>query len=248
MDFVRLMRAPLDDYLAGLSVLLPHGTWRTLVLVLLAAAVSWWIYVPVHELAHAFGCLASGGEVTRLEIDAVYGAAWLRQIFPFVAVGSDYAGQLTGFDTHGSDWIYLATDVAPFVLTILIGVPLLRYAATIKGWRCALAFGSAIPLAFAPFISVPGDFYEMGSIIVSRVAFWFGGPPVERWRSDDVFQLAGQLVSQGGTWSDWLAIALALALGLVLAIAVYAAGSGWAAVLGIERLSASDTWAGKSRR
>src|SRR5207344_3373896 len=97
-----------------------------LAILIVAAALTWWIYVPIHELAHAFGCLAGGGAVTRLEIDPLYGAAWLQRVFPFVAVGSDYAGQLTGFDTRGNDLTYLLTDFLPFVGTIAVGVPLLH--------------------------------------------------------------------------------------------------------------------------
>jgi hypothetical protein len=120
------LRAPLHDYARGL---------RTCVLAAGAIGVgaavagffaSWWIYVPLHELLHALGCWATGGRVWRLEIDALYGASLVRRVFPFVEVGSSYAGRLTGFDTGGSDLVFLATDFAPYVLTILIGVPLLR--------------------------------------------------------------------------------------------------------------------------
>jgi hypothetical protein len=57
----------------------------------------------------------------------MYGASLLTNIFPFVSTGSDYAGQLTGFDTHGSDLTYLFTVFFPFILTILLGVPLIKY-------------------------------------------------------------------------------------------------------------------------
>src|SRR5262249_15607941 len=155
----------------------------------------WWIYVPVHELAHAFGCWIGGGDVTRLEISPVYGAAALQSVFPFVAVGSDYAGQLTGFDTHGNDLTYLFTDFCPFLMTIFVGVPLLRAVTRLE--RSGLArwvlLGIAIPIAFAPFISLFGDYYEMGSIVVTRVVrFWSPTFELTRWRSDDLFKLAGE--------------------------------------------------------
>ena len=59
----------------------------------------------------------------------------------FVVSGSEYAGRLSGFDTRGSDWIYLATDLGPFVLTIFPGVWWMRRAArgtsspTRSSWR-----------------------------------------------------------------------------------------------------------------
>jgi hypothetical protein len=71
--------------------------------------LSWWVYVPIHELAHAWGCLLAGGEVTRLEIDWIYGASLLARVFPYVTVGSEYAGRLSGFDNRGSDLTYLVT-------------------------------------------------------------------------------------------------------------------------------------------
>ena len=46
---------------------------RDLAWLALGLAAGWWLYVPVHELLHALACLAAGGEVTRLEIDPLYG-------------------------------------------------------------------------------------------------------------------------------------------------------------------------------
>jgi hypothetical protein len=201
----RLMMQPVHDYLAALRVTLGEKLWPHVLVVAASFVAGWWIYVPFHELAHAFGCIATGGEVTRLEIDWIYGAPLLASIFPFVTVGSDYAGQLTGFDTHGNDLIYLATDFCPFLLTVLFGVPLLRWVALGKStilWRC-VALGAALPVAYAPFVSLPGDYYEMGSIIVSRaVGSWSPEFDLGRWRSDDLFTAlafatywAGTLVS-----------------------------------------------------
>ena len=121
---------------------------------------SWWIYVPLHELGHAFGCIFGGGTVTELQISPMYGAALLKEFFPFVTVGSEYAGQLTGFDTKGSDLIYLLTDFFPFLLTIFIGVPLLRSAAGSKPIWAAIKLGFGRPIAFAPFISFSGNIAE----------------------------------------------------------------------------------------
>lgn len=221
----RFVRAPLDDYLAALERALPGLTVGRALAGVAAALVAWVVYVPFHELAHAYGCIVTGGTVTRLEIDPMYGAHWLAEIFPFVTVGSDYAGQLTGFDTKGSDLVYLATDFAPFLMTVLIGVPLLHTAARMRAPLAAMtALGAAIPIAYAPFISLPGDFYEMGSILVSRLAAEAAGLPLERWRSDDVVLLIQQLRGADGGALDWLAIAAGCAVGALLALATYGAG------------------------
>jgi len=228
--------APVNDYLDALTSILPGATWRRALIAILGAAVSWFIYVPIHELAHAFGCIATGGEVTRLEIDAIYGAAALKHIFPFVAVGSDYAGQLTGFDTGGSDLVYLATDFAPFLLTIFVGVPMLRSVPRIgrRDWA-AFVLGAALPIAYAPWISLLGDYYEMGSILVSRWAAPLMGQPVERWRSDDVFRLVETLAADGASPADWGIVAAAVMVGAALAVATYSAGALWTTALYILR-------------
>src|SRR5262245_26353721 len=222
---LRLFRQPFDDYVAALGPFAEGWHWRRLALLVLAAVVTWWIYVPVHELAHAYGCLLGGGTVSRLEIDPIYGAALLRRFFPFVSVGSEYAGRLSGFDTRGSDLTYLLTDFLPFVATILIGVPLLHVAARPGRHPAlqALLFGAALPIAFAPFISLTGDYYEMGSIIVSRVvALVDPGFDVARWRSDDLPKLASQLFGDGGTAIDAIALAASFTVGVVLAFVTYA--------------------------
>lgn len=228
---LRLLRRPLDDYLAALQTvefrLRPVGS------IAIGFALSWWIYVPIHELGHAFGCLLSGGEVTRLEIDPIYGAALLQRMFSFVVVGSDYAGQLSGFDTHGNDLIYLTTDLLPFFLTIFIGVPLLRLVGLAKrSIRCRnFLFGAALPVAYAPFIALTGDYYEIGSIFVSRTAAWISPDfTVERWRSDDLFRLIGDLTTTVGP-VDVLGVAASLVLGTMLAFVTYGLGVLWARLI-----------------
>jgi hypothetical protein len=228
---LRLFRPPFDDYVAALGPFAEGWRWRRLALLVLAAVVTWWIYVPVHELAHAYGCLLGGGTVSRLEIDPMYGAALLQRFFPFVSVGSEYAGRLSGFDTRGSDLTYLLTDFLPFVATIVLGIPLLHMAAR-PGRRPAvqaLLFGAALPIAFAPFISLTGDYYEMGSILVSRaVAVIDPGFEVSRWRSDDLPKLVGELFADGGTATDAIGLAASFAVGVVLAFVTYALGAEWA--------------------
>ena len=93
----------------------------------------------------------------------------------------------------------------------------------------------ALPLAFAPFISVTGDYYEMGSILVSRtVALWNPSVPLTRWRSDDTFKLASQLFGTGGDGNlgDAVVMLAALLLGIVLIFATYWLGTRWSRVLG----------------
>ena len=230
-----LLKAPIDDYLAAVSVFLNRFRPGYLAMVAGALALSWWIYVPIHELSHVLGCLLGGGEVSRLEIAPIYGAALLQRVFPFVVVGSDYAGQLSGFDTHGSDLTYLLTDFLPFVLTILLGVPLLRSVRAGRGGplRNSLALGIAIPVAYAPFISIVGDYYEMGSIVVTDlVAGAAPGFGVDRWRSDDLFKLISELDRSGSLAAgDVVGIAMSFLVGLILAFATYGLGRLWSRVL-----------------
>lgn len=191
---------------------------------------AWWVYVPLHELAHAWGCLLAGGQVTRLEIAEVYGAAWLARVFPYVTAGSEYAGRLSGFDARGSDLVYLATCALPFALTVFVGVPLLRAAPRVRDWRGAIMLGAAVPMAFAPFGSLTGDYYEMGSILVSRVVAVFApGFAVDRWRSDDLVKLVTALAPDARA-ADAAGVAASLLLGAALGWGTYWAGvlvSGW---------------------
>lgn len=236
LPLLHLVRLPLDDYVAAIDRFAAGRGWSRVAVLLGAAALSWWVYVPLHELAHAFGCLLGGGSVSRLDIDPLYGAALLQRLFPFVSVGSEYAGQLTGFDTRGSDVTYLLTDFLPFLGTILVGVPLLRAAARPGRGPLAQAalFGAALPIAGAPFLSLTGDYYEMGSILVSRVVAWITpGFAVTRWRSDDLLELGGQLFGSDGTGtvSDAAGLAASFVLGVALAFLTYAAGGVWARVI-----------------
>lgn len=192
---------------------------------LVGLAAGWWLYVPLHELAHAFGCLLAGGSVTRLELEPVYGGALLSRWFDFVVPGSDYAGQLTGFDTRGSDAIYLATVLAPYLFTVMPGVPLLARVAEARAGQGLLA-GAALPWALAPFLSLPGDLYEAGSIMVTRLAAVFQSQlDVARWRSDDVFLLLQTLGADGLAAADAGMVAAGLLVGLVGAYLIF--GAGW---------------------
>lgn len=192
----------------------------------LGLAVGWWIYVPVHELLHALACLAAGGEVTRLEIDPLYGGALLARAIPWVVSGSEYAGRLSGFDTGGNDLVYLATDLGPFVLALFPGVWALRAAARVH-WP--LAFGASLPFALAPFLSLTGDAYEIGSILITRVPPWTGVAARELLRGDDLFLNAQAVIGVGGA-AAWIGLILAAVLGTLWAFATYAL-AGWLATL-----------------
>jgi hypothetical protein len=205
---------PFSDALNGLDRCLDRG-WRALLLAGLGLIAGWWVYVPTHELLHAAACLAAGGEVTRLEIDRAYGGALLARVFPFVAAGSEYAGRLSGFDTRGSLGIYLATDLGPFVLT-LPGIWLLRRAART---RRALLFGASLPFALAPFLSLTGDAYEIGSLLVSHLPPWAGHPELV---GDDIFKKLEELGKSPG--APWAGAALAVLLGVAWAFLTYGIG------------------------
>lgn len=247
-----LIRQPFDDLLACLE---PIVTVRRPVLVVVplfvAMIVSWIIYVPIHELFHAYACMWTGGEVTQLEIAPRYGGAIYARYFDFVVSGGEYAGRLSGFETHGSDWIYLATDFGPYLLTVFIGVPLIKIAG--RGRRPIL-FALGIIMGLAPFYSLPGDYFEMGSIVTTRAAAVFASESGEQppddiltdgplanvneinppflpgLRSDDVFSLLATLVSEpsklGLTSPGLLAIGvlmilISMAVSLLFALATY---------------------------
>jgi hypothetical protein len=232
---LELLVSPLRDYLRALDACLTKGSAAYIGIILLSCGVSWWLYVPIHELLHAFGCIVAGGKVSRLDISGIYGASLLKHFFPFVSVGSEYSGRLAGFDTGGKDFIYFVTDFSPYLLTIFMGVPLLKTVPSvnasplIKTVQC----GVAMPLAYAPFISLTGDYYEMGSLIVSRTAsrFFMTGP--ERWRSDDLVKLVKELYSSQ-TPSSLLDIAVVSAsflVGIGLIFTTYWLGAVWTHIL-----------------
>ena len=207
--------APVRDVATGLERCLDAGV-RGLLLIAVGLVVGWWVYVPLHELAHALACLATGGTVSRLEIDPLYGGALLARVVPFVVAGGEYAGRLSGFDTGGSDAVYLATDLGPFLLTLFPGVWALRRAGRKKK---PLAFGFWLPFALAPFLSLTGDAYEIGSIVVTRLPPWAGETAL---RSDDLFRLLSELVRI--EQPPWAGAALAFVLGVIWAWATYALG------------------------
>jgi len=233
-EIKHILALPFEDFFSGLESCLSKMSYFNLLIMILSFVISWWVYVPLHELGHAFGCILGGGAVSELQISPMYGAAFLKEIFPFVSVGSEYAGQLTGFDTKGSDLIYLLTDFFPFLLTIFIGVPLLRSASGSRPLSAAIKLGFGLPIAFAPFISFSGDYYEMGSIIVSRIAdFISSTSQFAIWRSDDVFKLAGEIFFSTNPFSyiDVVGVILSFLLGIFLIYATYMLGVLWSNII-----------------
>jgi len=228
-----LFALPLRDTVRGLDRCL-HAGVRGLALAALGLVAGWWLYVPLHELLHAAACRAAGGRVSRLEIDAVYGGAVLARVFPFVVPASDYAGRLSGFDTRGSDLIYLATDLGPFVLTLFPGVWALRRAAAARRPLRPLLFGASLPCALAPFLSLTGDAYEIGSILVTRLPPW--ATPAVRGliRGDDLGKKVSELAAAAG--APWGGAALAVVAGVVWAFLTYGLGSVVARKLGAPSL------------
>jgi len=153
-----------------------------------------------------------------------------------LSAGGDYAGRLSGFDTHGSDLVYLATDFGPYLLTLVPGVWWLRRAARA---RRAFAFGASLPVALAPFLSLTGDAYEIGSILVTRLPPWTGPAARQLLRGDDLWRRISALASatERPLWPLWLGALLAAAAGLAWALLTYGAGAGLAALAGQPALA-----------
>lgn len=220
--------APWKDFWPGFELCLDRGGFRALAQLLLGLALGWWVYVPIHELLHALACFATGGQVSRLEIAYLYGGAFWASMAPWITAGSDYAGRLSGFDTGGNDLIYLATVLGPYLLTVFPGVLWLRWAGR-RGH--SLAFGPSLPLALAPFMSLPGDAYEVASILVTRLPPWTDA--AQLLRGDDVFLVFQGLATQ--PVSIYAGFAAGLVGALIWASCTYLVGA-WVAEF-IERRS-----------
>ena len=170
----RFFRQPVVDVIAGLEQLATTRRPGAMMIGMVAIGiVTWFVYVPIHELLHVAGCVVTGGTITELELPPRYGGSLLAKVFPWVVTESQYAGRLSGFSTHGSDLGYLATDFGPFLLTVVIGVPLIKLC---KRRGRPILFPIAIVLGLAPFYNMQGDYYEMGSIIATRAATPLLGP------------------------------------------------------------------------
>jgi hypothetical protein len=185
-----------------------------LALIVVLAVGTWWIYVPLHELAHAGACLSCGGEVRRMTLAPGYGGSIAARHFDWIDDETPYAGQLADFTTGGSDLCYLWLVLAPFVATPLAR-PLLRRR------RSAAAFAVGMVLALMPLVSIPGDFYESASIVVTRAASGVL-PDAEALRSDDLPALVARLAADGADTPPraWAAVVAAAALGTLGALAL----------------------------
>jgi hypothetical protein len=237
----RLFRLPLDDATRAMEAIVrDRSPVSALTPLVVAIAITWIVYVPVHELLHALGCAATGGDVSELQIQAVYAGALLARVFDFVVVGGEYAGRLSGFETHGRDLVYLATVLTPYLLSVFPGVTLLHVAARrASPWL----FGVAAVLAFAPIYNIPGDYFETASILTTRVATWLGAgsgnPAFAELRSDDVFALIGALATgdvEAGLASS-LIVSISLVLSTLLALLTYALGERVARIVPAGRAS-----------
>lgn len=236
-----LASQPIRDITEAMDRTVASGErpWCRLAIFIVAAVACWFVYVPVHELLHVAGCELTGGDAQRLTLSPIYGGRILAAILPTAAAGGEYAGRLEGFRTYGSDLRYLATDAFPFLLT-LAGVPLLRSASR---RRTPTLAGAASVLALAPFISLTGDYFEMGSVIVTRATAPFDLPPepfsvssgLMALRSDDLPALVARISNNPGAFSDGVpggiatvagVIAISALTALLLAVITYTAGHG----------------------
>ncbi len=224
---------PFTDVFFGLELCMTSGV-SGLVLCFIGLAAGWWVYVPVHELLHALGCIAGGGRVWLLEISPLYGGALLERWFPFVEAGGDYAGRLAGFDTGGHDWVHVLTTFFPFLLTLFPGVWLLRQGAK-RG--SGLLYGFSLAIALAPLISLTGDAYEIGSLIVVQLFPWSQDAMREVLVGDDVAVVIAAL-REGPGLLAWVGGGLSFVIGAVWALSTYGVGGVVASKLGAAPLEA----------
>ena len=235
-----LILRPFAELMHGLDRVLEANGLLGLARTLIGLLVGFWIYVPLHELGHAFACLLAGGTVSELEISPLYGGAILAQWIPWVTAGGEYAGRLSGFDTGGRDWIYLATDFGPFLLT-LPGVWMLRFAArradSFKPFPAlpAFLFGAALSFAMAPFLSLTGDAYEIGSILTTQLLPWSEPTLSNLLRGDDLGKRLAQL--RASPAPPWIGFFLASSLGVAWAFVTYWLADAVAARLGQKPLA-----------
>lgn len=230
----KILSIPLTDLVACLEQLATlRRPGRALGVTIVSLVVTWFVYVPCHELLHAWGCVLAGGSISQLEIAPQYGGALLSRWFPFVVSGGEYAGRLSGFDTKGSDVIYLITDFMPYLLTVFAGVALIKLA-----MRRPRPFflGAGTVIGLAPFYNLIGDYFEMGSIVTTRLVTSLLGRETivfESLRSDDVFKLIGEVFSEPASlglagWGDLVRASIVILasglVGLVLSIVTYLLG------------------------
>jgi hypothetical protein len=182
-----------------------------------------WLLVPVHELLHVLGCVASGGTVTELEISPLFGGHVLAGLLPWVTSGGENAGRLTGFKPAG-DLSYLLTTALPHLLLAPLGAWVCRRSA--RRGR-AFLFGAGAAAALQPLASLSGDAYEVGSIPVTALAHAAGWPAALALRGDDLLAAVGR-AAEIGSPAAWLVLVAAWILGLTAFAALLVASGGLA--------------------
>lgn len=184
--------------------------YKGLFKILLGLILFWHLYVPVHEFLHVAGCFLGGGDVEALALKPQYGGLILQKLFPFVIPESEYAGRLTGFKTPNS-WTYAMVDLFPYILSFF-GITLIEYC---RRKKMAVLLGLGIILAFAPFMSISGDYYEAVSLATTQMAEALN-PSLKAGVlvSDDVFRSIKQLWEAGNL--DWM-VGILVFLGLLVA-------------------------------
>ena len=214
MPFLSWTKTALNTPTQALSHLLNDGSNIKLLVLLLVFFISFWVYVPIHELMHAFATILVGGEVRELAIDATYGGVFFAKIFPFVVSESDYAGQLTDFTTPNK-FAYFIVDMFPYLLS-LPGVLLIRLAAKYKRlWLFSLGF----LLMLVPMTQIFGDFYEAASLGIGELMSLVNpNLDPDLIVSDDMFKLLGEIHESESTNAlIYIFVGLSLFIGLILA-------------------------------
>lgn len=191
------------------SLILAKGNMG-LVLMLVSLIVFWHLYTPIHELLHVLGVVLTGGEVGSLALKPQYGGLILANIFDFVVPESEYAGQLVDFQVP-CDLAYYLVDVLPYSLS-LFGC----FAAVLaKRFQSPMIFGVAVILSLIPLLSLPGDFYEASSLMVTYLFPLSDSFEPRLLVHDDLIKLIGLLIDSGQMSS---AILLRLVLGVCLGL------------------------------
>ena len=214
MPFLSWTKTALNTPTQALSHLLNDGSNIKLLVLLLVFFISFWVYVPIHELMHAFATILVGGEVKELAIDATYGGVFFAKIFPFVVSESDYAGQLTDFTTRNK-FAYFIVDMFPYLLS-LPGVLLIRLAAKYKRlWLFSIGF----LLMLVPMTQIFGDFYEVASLGMGEIMSLLN-PSLnpDLIVSDDMFKLISSTNENSNkNFLIYISIGFSFILGLILA-------------------------------
>jgi hypothetical protein len=88
-----------------------------------------------------------------------------------------------------------------------------------------MLFGSTLPVALAPFTSLTGDAFELGSIVVTWFPPWSVAGVRAALRGDDVFRAIPRVQDFAAGPVPWLGLFLAVLLGVVWALATHALGA-----------------------